>query len=105
MIKFYPDGRKSGRIKVVGKTASYLITDVVATSYSGLKFRIEEVEGSRTEIILSSYNNMHLRKAKDVRFRGDMLLNRMQIREKVANVAEVNRKEVGCDIKAFLIVV
>ena len=79
----------------MGTRASDVITYIDATSSFGVKFRIEKVGGDRIEGAISSHRNLSFSEEKKVRFRGgEVMLHRMEVRSKSADVAEMDRERV-----------
>ena len=94
-IKSKPDGRKFGRVKIVGTRASDVVAYINATSSFGVKSRIEIVGGNRIKIAVSIPRHLRFSEEEKMRFSGgEMVFHRIEIRTKTANVAEVNKEKV-----------
>ena len=57
-MKSKPDGRKFGRVKIVGTRASDVVACINATSSFGVKSRIEIVGGNRIGAAVSSLRQL-----------------------------------------------
>ena len=80
--------------------ASYIVTYIYATSSFGLKLRIENVGGNRVRTAVSCHRYLSFGEEEKVRLRGgEVMLHRLEVRSKAANVAEVNVEKVRGSIK------
>ena len=89
----------------MGTRASYVVAHIYATSSFGLKLRIEKVRGNRKKIAVSCHRHLCFSKEEKMRFRGgEVMIHRLEIRSKAANVAEVNIEKVRGSIKTPVVV-
>ncbi len=78
----------------MGTRASNVIAYIDATTSFGVKFGKEKVGGNRIEVALRSPRNRSFSEEKKVRFQGgEVMIHRMDVRAKVAYVAEIDREK------------
>ena len=101
-MKSKPDGRKLIRFKSLGTRASYVVADIDATSSFGTKMRIEKVGGNRKGVTVSCLRHLCFSEKQKMRFSGgEVVIYRLRIRSKTANVAEVNGEKCEGGVKTL----
>ena len=101
-LKSKPDGGKLKRSKSVGTRGSYVVADIDATSSFGTKMRIEKVGGNKKGVTVSCLRHLCFSEKQKMRFSGgEVVIYRLRIRSKTANVAEVNGEKCEGGVKTL----
>ena len=89
----------------MGTRASHVVAYVYATASFSLKMRIEKVGGNRKRTAVSCHRHLSFGEEEKMRLRGgEVMIHRLEIRSKTANVAEVNVEKFGGSIKTPVVV-
>ncbi len=102
-LESQPDGRKFGRKKVVDTRTRNIVAPIYTTASFGLKLRIDKVGGNRERTAVSCHKHLSFNEEEKMRFRGgEVMIHRLEIRSKAANVAEVDIEKVRGSIKTHV---
>ena len=79
----------------MGTRTSNIVAHIYATASLGLKLRIEKVGGNRKRTAISCHRHLSFSEEEKMRLRGgEVVVHRLEVRFKAANVAKVDVEKV-----------